>query len=82
MIPWVKDPKNKMPSVTLSLLLVSFTSLLIASTFHISGVTQNTSSLLELFYATSAMYLGRRFTFAGKSFSADNNDSSPSQENK
>lgn len=62
---WLMDPKTKEKSVSLTLMIVSFVVLLIASTLHISQFTDNTSSLLELFYATAGLYLGRKFT--GKS---------------
>jgi hypothetical protein len=68
---WLKDPKTKEPSVSLTLLCLSFVALLVASTFHISGVVENTSSLLELFYANVALYFGRRFSMNGKNFSSD-----------
>lgn len=59
---WITDPKTKEKSVSLTLLIASFTVLLGASTLHLSHLTENTSSLLELFYATCALYLGRKFT--------------------
>ena len=62
---WLTDPKTKDKSVSLTLMVVSFVVLLGASTLHLSHITENTSSLLELFYATAGLYLGRKFT--GKS---------------
>lgn len=60
-LPFLVDPKTKEPSVSLSLLILSFSALLLASTVHIAKLTDNTSSLLELFYATCGLYWGRRF---------------------
>lgn len=65
MKPWLTDPKTKEASVSLTLMVISFVVLLGASTLHLSHLTENTSSLLELFYATAGLYLGRKFT--GKS---------------
>lgn len=59
---WVTDPKTKEKSVSLTLLIASFVVLLAASSLHLTHLTENTSSLLELFYATCALYLGRKFT--------------------
>lgn len=75
---FLTDPKSKAPSVSLTLLVVSFVALLVASTFHISGVTQNTSSLTELFGITASLYFGRRF----QDKSGNALDASSSQENK
>lgn len=59
-LPFIIDPKDKMPSVSLTLLVVSFVVLLGASTLHLSKLTENTSSLTELFYACAALYFGRK----------------------
>ena len=61
-MPYLKDPRTKAPSVSLTLLVLSFLALLIASTFHLSGLVQNTSSLTELFAITSSLYFGRRIS--------------------
>lgn len=65
---WLRDPKTKEKSVSLSLMFISFVALLVASTFHLSGVTDNTSSLTELFGICTGLYFGRRFQ--GKSGNA------------
>jgi hypothetical protein len=58
---WIKDPKTKEASVSLSLMVISFTALLAASTLHLAKLTENTSSLTELFVTTAGLYFGRRF---------------------
>lgn len=59
---WLQDPKTKEKSVSLSLMVVSFVALLVASTFHLSGLVQNTSSLTELFGICTSLYFGRRWS--------------------
>lgn len=59
---WLKDPKNGSKSVSLTLLVLSFVALLVASTFHLSGLVQNTSSLTELFGICTSLYFGRRWS--------------------
>lgn len=58
---WLSDPKTKESSVSLTLMVISFVVLLVASTLHIAQLTDNTSSLTELFYATAGLYFGRKF---------------------
>jgi hypothetical protein len=58
---WITDPKTKESSVSLTLMVISFVALLGASTLHISKLTENTSSLTELFVTTAGLYFGRRF---------------------
>lgn len=62
MVLWLRDPKSKEPSVSLSLMFISFVALLCASTLHLAKMTENTSSLTELFGITTSLYFGRRFT--------------------
>ena len=65
---WITDPKTKEKSVSLTLMSVAFVALLVASTFHLSGLVENTSSLTELFGICTGLYFGRRFQ--GKSGNA------------
>lgn len=58
---WLNDPKDKLPSVSLSLLMFSFVALIIASVLHMTGKINETSSLTELFYACGGLYFGRKF---------------------
>lgn len=58
---WLRDPKTKEYSVSLSLMVISFVALLCASTLHLAKMTENTSSLTELFGICTSLYFGRRF---------------------
>lgn len=60
-LPFLIDPKDKLPSVSLSLLVFSFVTLIIASILHMAGKINETSSLTELFYACAGLYFGRKF---------------------
>jgi hypothetical protein len=62
---WLIDPTTKQPSVSLTLLVISFTSLLIASGLHLKHLTDNTSSLLQAFVTCAGLYFGRRFNKNG-----------------
>jgi hypothetical protein len=62
-LPFLVDPKTKEQSVSLSLLVVSFTALLVASTVHLAKLTENTSSLTELFMTCAGLYFSRRVSF-------------------
>lgn len=60
------DPVSKTRSVTLLFALISFFCLVIASSLQAIGKINNTSDFKELFYASLATYLGRRFQSASK----------------
>lgn len=60
---WVRDPKTKEKSVSLTLLMVSFLAIIVCSVAHVFGKLDSTGPLLELFYATAALYFGRRVNF-------------------
>lgn len=73
---FVKDPKTKEPSVSLTLLLVSFGGVLLAACMQMAGIISDTSVLTELFYANTALYFGRRFTFKNNNFSSEKTEGS------
>jgi len=58
---FMTDPKTGTPSVSLSMLMLSFVAVLAASVCHMTGLVESTSSLTELFYACAGLYFGRRF---------------------
>jgi len=68
---WVNDPKDGSPSVSLTLLVISFIAVLAANVLQMLGKISNCGSLQELLYAFVALYFSRRFNFAGKSFTSD-----------
>lgn len=58
---WLLDPKTSKRSVSLTMLTVSFVSIIGCAFAHVLGKLDSTGPLLELFYACSALYFGRRF---------------------
>lgn len=70
---WLIDPTTKLPSVSLTLLVISFAALLVASGLHLKHLTDNTSSLLQTFVTCSGLYFGRRFNKNG-TFVPDNKE--------
>lgn len=62
---YLKDPRSGQKSVSLTLMMVSFASVLVCSFAHMAGKLDSTGPLLELFYATAALYFGRRFKHKG-----------------
>jgi hypothetical protein len=73
---FISDPKDKQPSVSLTLLMVSFLAILVGAGLHMYGKVEDTSVLAELFYTTSALYFGRRFNFNNKTFSSEKTEGS------
>ena len=67
---WITDPTTKQESVSLTLLMVSFSFAIAAAALHLAKVTDNTSTCTELFYSCTALYFGRRFSFNGKTYSS------------
>ena len=66
---WIDDPKDKAPSVSLTLLMASFIGVLVAAVLHMTGVVHDTSVMVEVFYANVVLYFGRKIS--GKSTSTD-----------
>ena len=67
----VQDPKQKEPSVSLTMLLVTFIVVLVAAGLDMAGKVKSTSVVTELFYACTALYFGRRFNIGGKQIGMD-----------
>lgn len=59
---WITDPKTKEPSVSLSLLIVTFVGTLVAAGLQMAGKIESTSIMTEMFYGNVALYFGRKFT--------------------
>lgn len=68
---WLKDPKTKEESISLTLLVVSFIAVLVSGTFQVIGRLESTGPFTELLYSFVALYWGRRFTFGGKQFTSE-----------
>ena len=54
------DPKDKKESVTMTFLVISFVLFAGAAVLTVAEVVNTTGSLSELFYASAALYFGRR----------------------
>jgi hypothetical protein len=68
---WVQDPVQKSPSVSLTILVVTFLLVAGATVLHMLGKVSHTSAVVELFYSAAALYFGRRMSINGKSFSSE-----------
>ena len=73
---WLEDPKGTTvpggspKSVTLTLVVISFTLAIVAGILHMLGKVETTSIFLEMFWGCLATYLGRRFNMGGKTYDA------------
>lgn len=63
-MPYLKDPKTKEPSVSLTFTVVSFLVVLTTIGLQLAKYTDSTSGALELFYGCAALYFSRRFSSA------------------
>lgn len=70
-LPVFKDPKDGGPSVSLTILVVSFICVLVAGTLHMFDKVSSTSLFSEVFYSAAALYFGRRIGIGGKVFSSE-----------
>lgn len=71
---WLVDPKDKTPSVSLTLMTVSFILACVLIVLEAFGKIKSTSIVMEIFAFCVANYFGRRFNLNGKTFSAEKND--------
>lgn len=72
---YITDPKDGKPSVSLTMLAVSFFTVLGFSISSVLDYSKEPGPLMELFYATAALYFSRRVTIGSKSFSSKGNES-------
>lgn len=63
---WLKDPKNKKPSVSLTLMVISFIIAIAVAILMVFKQVEQSGIILELFYGTSSLYFFRKLTFRGK----------------
>lgn len=73
-IPFVQDPITKVPSVSLTNLVLSIIFLLVAAALDLAGKVKGTSVALEYFGVSSALYFSRRINLNGRSFSAESEE--------
>jgi len=70
-LPFVVDPLTDKPSVSLTNLVISVLFLLVASGLDLAGKVKDTSSAVEYFGISSALYFGRRININGRDFSSE-----------
>jgi hypothetical protein len=63
---FIVDPKTNERSVSLTLMLCSFIIAVVAASLDMAGVVKSTSVSLELFWGTSALYFGRKWSARGQ----------------
>lgn len=61
---WLSDPRTKQPSVSLTMLTVTFVTFLVTSILQMLGKGTSPAGLTEMFGITAGLYFGRRFTDA------------------
>jgi hypothetical protein len=64
---YLKDPKTKEESVSLTLLIISVIALIVAGVCQVSGVVETTGPFLEFFGINAGLYFGRRLSIGSKS---------------
>ena len=62
--------KGGRPSVSLTLLVISFLLLVVVGALQIAGVINNTGVFTELFYSSSCLYFSRSLNIGGKTFTS------------
>ena len=65
------DPKTDKESVSLTLMMASFLILVVLSTLKALEHVNYVGAFQELFYATAALYFGRRVNINNKLFSSE-----------
>lgn len=70
-LPVFEDPKSKEPSVSLTILVVSFLGMLAVGGLHVADKISTVSLFPELFYSAVALYFSRRLNIGGKLFTSD-----------
>lgn len=59
---WIKDPKSKEESVSLTLVVIAGILCVIGAGLEMSGIVKSTSILMELYLSSCGLYFGRKFT--------------------
>lgn len=74
-LKWIIDPKHKVESVSLTMLVIAFVLIITGGILQIFKIVESTSILMEVFVTCCALYFGRNFSIAGKNY-----DSTPAQQ--
>lgn len=70
-LPFIQDPITKLPSVSLTNLIISILFLLVAAGLDLAGKVKGTSIALEYFGVSAALYFSRRINVNGREMSAE-----------
>lgn len=71
---WLKDPKSKEVSVSLTILTTTFILLSLFGMLQALGYINSIGPFNEMFWGAAALYFGRRnISVGGKSFSGGDN---------
>lgn len=68
---FVKDPNTGLPSVSLTILMLSFFAVLGAGVAEMFEAVKSTSVLNEIFFSASALYFGRKMSVKGQDYSSE-----------
>jgi hypothetical protein len=63
---WMTNPVDGKPSVSLTMMFVSFLVAMVISILQVFKAVDAGGMSLEIFLATSALYFGNKFTARGK----------------
>jgi len=74
---WLTDPITNKKSVSLTLLTVTSICFIIFCGLDAFGKVKSISSFNELFYATLALYFGRRTAFTSKYLTIQDSNAKP-----
>lgn len=73
-LAFIQDPISKLPSVSLTNLVLSILLLLIATGLDLAGKVKGTSIALEYFGVSAALYFSRRINVNGRTFTAESDE--------
>ncbi len=65
-LPLFRDPKTHLASISFTLLVLSFLYAAIMIVLNVSKQVENISYVMELFYASAALYFGRTLGTKGR----------------
>lgn len=79
---WFTDPSKGGKSVSLTLMMASFTILVGVGLAQSLGKLDSTGPFLELFFTTTALYFGRRISYKGVGYGAEDKKESGDSSDK
>lgn len=68
---WINDPKDNSPSISLTLLIVTFAITSVLGVLEALEKVKSTGPFVEILLSFIALYFGRRLKFKGQDYSAD-----------